>query len=70
MTGKLLTELLVTLALILKVTGIAAITSGIVVELKRKAGWGYVAITVGSLLVAIGALIWAKVIPATVISAW
>jgi hypothetical protein len=53
MRGKILP---VTLELI----GIVAISSGIGIELASKAEIGYVIITIGSLLVAAGAIIWGK----------
>jgi hypothetical protein len=53
MKGKILP---VTVELI----GIVAISSGIGIELASKAEIGYVIITIGSLLVAAGAIIWGK----------
>jgi|GEM_PF-4150594 hypothetical protein len=50
------------LALILELIGILAIGLGIFYEVIHHAGVGFIAITVGSLLIAVGALIWAKII--------
>lgn len=46
----------------LELIGIVAISSGIGIELASKAEIGYVIITVGSLFVATGAIIWGKFI--------
>ena len=48
------------LAIVLEIIGIAAIGAGIGVELVIGADIGFVAITVGSLLVASGGVIWGK----------
>jgi hypothetical protein len=46
--------------LVLEITGIAAIGTGIGVELATRADTGWAAITIGSCLVAIGGVIWGK----------
>jgi hypothetical protein len=48
------------LAIILELIGIAAIGTGIGVELTIGADIGFVAITVGSLMVAAGGVVWGK----------
>lgn len=53
------------LALSVELLGIAAIATGIIIEFTYEAGLGFMTITTGSLLIAIGALIWAKIIPPT-----
>ncbi len=50
------------LPITLELIGITAIGSGTGIELASKADIGYVVITVGSLFVAIGAIIWGKFI--------
>lgn len=50
-------------ALVLEVLGIVAICSGIIIETIYKAHYGLVIITVGSLLIAIGGIVWAKIMP-------
>lgn len=47
---------------ILELCGIIIAASGIVVELAFKAELGYTLITVGSLLIALGGLLWSKVL--------
>lgn len=48
------------LAVILEVIGVAAIGAGIGVELATGADTGWVIVTTGSCLVAIGGVIWGK----------
>ena len=48
------------LALVIELTGIAAIGTGIGIELAAGADLGWVIVTVGSCLVAMGGLIWGK----------
>ena len=48
------------LALVIELTGIAAIGAGIGIELATGAELGWVIVTVGSCLVAMGGLIWGK----------
>ena len=48
------------LALVIELTGIAAVSAGIGIELATGAELGWVIVTGGSCLVAIGALIWGK----------
>jgi hypothetical protein len=48
------------LAIVLELIGIASIGTGIGVELTIGADIGFVAITVGSLMVATGGIIWGK----------
>lgn len=47
---------------VLELIGIIAISSGIGIELASKADIGYVIITVGSLFIATGGIIWGKFI--------
>ncbi len=48
--------------IILELLGIAAIGSGIGIELGMGADIGYVCITIGSVLIATGGIIWGKFI--------
>jgi hypothetical protein len=50
------------LAIILELVGIGSIGTGVGIELAIGADIGFVAITVGSLLVATGGVIWGKFI--------
>lgn len=50
------------LAIALEAVGISAITCGIVIEALMHADFGFVVITGGSLLVAGGGMIWAKLV--------
>lgn len=50
------------LPVVLELIGIIAISSGIGIELASKADIGYVIITVGSLFIATGGIIWGKFI--------
>jgi hypothetical protein len=48
------------LPIILELIGIITISSGVAIELASKADIGYVIITIGSLVVATGGIIWGK----------
>jgi hypothetical protein len=50
------------LSVILELIGIITVSSGIGIELASGAEIGYIVITVGSLLVATGGFIWAKLL--------
>ena len=54
--------LLAIIAIIIESIGIILIGSGITIEIKRRARRGYLLITLGSCLIAVGALLWAKVL--------
>ncbi len=54
MTGKML------LAIIVELVGIAAVGTGIGIELATHADIGWATVTTGSCLVAIGGVIWGK----------
>lgn len=51
-----------TLAIVLEGVGVSAIIAGITVEVTMQAHIGFVIITAGSVLIASGGLIWAKLI--------
>jgi len=51
-----------TLAIALEAVGVSAIIAGICIETTMHAHIGFVTITGGSVLIASGALIWAKLI--------
>ncbi len=48
------------LALIVELTGIAVTGVGVGIELAMQADYGFLAVTVGSLLLAAGGVIWGK----------
>ena len=48
------------LPLLIELTGIAAIGVGVGIELATKADVGWVVVTIGSCVVAIGGVIWGK----------
>ena len=50
------------LPILIELTGIAAIGIGVGIELATKADVGWVVVTIGSCLVAIGGVIWGKFI--------
>lgn len=50
------------LPILIELTGIAAIGVGVGIELATKADVGWVVVTIGSCLVAIGGAIWGKFI--------
>lgn len=50
------------LSVALELIGIIAISSGIGIELDSRADIGYLIITIGSLFVAVGGIIWGKFI--------
>lgn len=50
------------LSAILELIGIITVSSGIGIELASRAEIGYIVITIGSLLVATGGFIWAKLL--------
>jgi hypothetical protein len=50
------------LPILIELTGIAAIGVGVGIELATKADVGWVVVTIGSCLVAIGGVIWGKFI--------
>lgn len=52
-----------TIAISIELLGIAVIGAGIAVEIVYQASIGLIAITVGSLLIAMGGFVWAKIIP-------
>ena len=49
-----------TIALIIELVGIIAISAGIGIEISQHAEAGYMAISIGSALVAAGGIIWGK----------
>jgi len=51
-----------TLAIALEAVGICVVVSGIVIETTMHAQIGFVIITAGSVLIASGAMVWAKII--------
>ncbi|MDO9334112.1 MAG: histidine kinase [Dehalococcoidales bacterium] len=54
---------LVLLSIVTEMVGIIGISTGVGVELATHADYGYGIITVGSLFVAAGGLLFAKIIP-------
>lgn len=54
---------LVLVATVIEGIGMGLIIGGITVELKTGGGTGHILITIGSVVIAIGALVWAKVVP-------
>ena len=53
-------EALRLMPVVLELAGIATVGAGIGVELAAQANMGYLVITIGSLLVATGGVIWGK----------
>jgi len=55
-------ELSIAVPIAIELTGIIAIAIGVAVELTTKADIGYIAISIGGILIAIGEFVWAKVL--------
>ncbi|MBA7683560.1 hypothetical protein ES703_91929 [subsurface metagenome] len=60
MAKKSNSTLIFVFALLLELVGVAAIGGGIGVELIMEAHFGFISISVGSVFVAIGGIIWGK----------
>ena len=51
------------LAISVELAGIAIVAIGIGIEIAYEASIGLISITIGSMVIAIGGLVWAKMVP-------